>query len=107
MRNLMIFVGKVFLLGVVSLLPIFLFAWFQGRIKDKSLYRLVSFAAVDLSFFSCLFVGLCLDPRAQSLSLWERLTVSLLFILTITLIMVVALPLRRLASSLFGRFFSR
>jgi hypothetical protein len=102
-----IFVGKVFLLGIVFLLPLFLFAWFQGRIRSKSLYWLASFAAVDLSFFLCSFVGLCLDPKYQHLSLWQRLTVSFLVILALTLIIIVTLPLRRLASSLFGRFFSR
>lgn len=107
MRNFLIFVGKVFLLGVVSLLPVFLFAWYQGKIESKSLRGLVSFVAVDLSFFLCSFVGLCLDPQAQHLTLWERLIVSLIVILVLTLIMIVTLPLRRLASSLFSRFFSR
>ena len=102
MWKFVVFLGKVFLLGIVFLLPIFLFARFQGRIKNKSLYLLASLAAVDLSFFLCSFVGLYLDPRAQSLSLWERLIVSLLFIIVLTVIMIITLPIRRLASSLFS-----
>jgi antibiotic biosynthesis monooxygenase (ABM) superfamily enzyme len=105
MRNFLIFVGKVFLLAIVSLLPVFLFAWYQDKIKSKSLRWFISFAAVDLSFFLCSFVGLCLDPRAQNFSLSQRLLVSLLFVITLTLIMIVSLPLRKLASSLFHRFF--
>lgn len=107
MWNLVVFAGKVFLLGIVFLLPLFLLAWFQGRIKSKSLYWLVSFVAVDLSFFLCSFVGLCLDPKYQHLSLWERLIVSLLVVLALTLIIFVTLPLRRLASSLFNKLLSR
>ena len=107
MWKYLVFVGKLLLLGIVFLLPLFLFAWYHGRTESKSLRSIASFLAVDLSFFFCSFVGLCLDPKYQHLSLWERFIASLLVVLALTLIMIVTLPLRRLASSLFNGFFSR
>ena len=69
--------GKLVLVGFVSLLPVLLLAWSQGRIRRRTLYWIASFAALGLTFFLCTFMGTYLDPRDQDLPIGQRLATSL------------------------------
>lgn len=107
MWRFLAFSGRLLLLGVLFLTPLVTLAWFQNRIENKHLRLIISIVTVDLSFFLCSFIGLYLDPHSQHLSGRERLITSLLIVLALTLVICIVLPLRKLASSLFHRFFSR
>lgn len=104
MRAFLIVTGKLFLLATVFLVPLLLFVWYHRRTESESLRSIASFVTVILSFFLCSFVGLCLDPKYRDLSLGERLLASLLFATALGLIMIVSIPLRKIASSIFKRF---
>jgi hypothetical protein len=108
MPDLVVFVGKVVLLGVIFIVPVSVFAWFQGRIKNRRLHWPASLAAVALSlFFLCSFVGLSLEPASDRLTVAQRLIASLAVVGVLTVIIVITLPLRRLALGLRSPFSAR
>jgi accessory gene regulator protein AgrB len=101
MLGVFIIIGKLLLIGIVSLLPIFLFAWFQGRIRSKRLW-LASLVAIGLAFFLFAFLGYSLDPKYGDVPLVQRLRVSLLVATVLALAIAVIQPvLYRLVPSLF------
>jgi Na+/proline symporter len=105
--DLLAFVGRLVLLGIIFLLPIILLVLLLSRITGRALRWLVSVLAVDLSFFLCLFVGLRLDPNSQHLSLQERLLASLLVVLVLTVIISIVSPMRKIVLRMVRELISR
>jgi len=100
--GLLTIVGRFLLLGIVFLLPLFLLAWFQSKIRSRWLLWIASLGAIGSAFFLFAFFGYSLDPKYRDVPLAQRLGLSLLIAAVVTLAIAVIQPvLHRLVPSLF------